>query len=57
MYNVLRHFFEQSSSFVEEHLSAGDVDVVELKGVSRADFDRFLSYMFPSYVALASSKR
>ncbi|KAL1712972.1 hypothetical protein EV715DRAFT_277635 [Schizophyllum commune] len=48
MYNVLRHFFEQSSSFVEEHLSAGDVDVVELKGVSRADFDRFLSYMFPS---------
>ncbi|KAI5890027.1 uncharacterized protein SCHCODRAFT_02630666 [Schizophyllum commune H4-8] len=48
MYNVLRHFFEQSASFVEEYLSAGDVDVVELKGVSRADFDRFLSYMFPS---------
>ncbi|KAL1712961.1 hypothetical protein EV715DRAFT_212622 [Schizophyllum commune] len=47
LYNVFRHFFEQSPSFVEKYLSADDVEVIYLKDVSRVDFDRFLSYMYP----------
>ena len=53
LYNVFRHFFEQSPTFVEKYLSADDVEVIYLKDVSRVDFDRFLSYMYPKYVATA----
>ncbi|KAI5890013.1 uncharacterized protein SCHCODRAFT_02669226 [Schizophyllum commune H4-8] len=47
LYNVFRYFFEQSPTFVEEYLSQDDVEVIYLKDVSRVDFDRFLSYMYP----------
>ncbi|TRM68864.1 hypothetical protein BD626DRAFT_391988 [Schizophyllum amplum] len=49
LYQVFRHFFEQHSPiFVEEYLSNEDADYIHLADVTRIDFDRFLSLMYPS---------
>ncbi|KAI4520783.1 hypothetical protein K525DRAFT_202875, partial [Schizophyllum commune Loenen D] len=58
IYNVHRYFFDAySSRFAEEHLSEIDlVDeedlVIKLSDVSRQDFDRFLSLIYPSAIGV-----
>ncbi|KAL1700673.1 hypothetical protein EV121DRAFT_182793, partial [Schizophyllum commune] len=58
IYNVHRYFFDAySSRFAEEYLSEVDLvdeedHAIKLSDVSRQDFDRFLSLIYPSCVSL-----